>query len=69
MLYIIGIIFQHAKDMLHQRSRLNSALIVIYKQMGEEYKKLNPMGQVPALIIGDKTFTQSVSTVQYSVVV
>ncbi|KAK4307484.1 hypothetical protein Pmani_020750 [Petrolisthes manimaculis] len=35
------------------------------EQVGDEFKKLNPMGQVPALVIGDKTLTQSLSIMEY----
>ena len=34
-------------------------------QRSEEYKKVNPMGQVPALVIDDMTLTQSVAIMEY----
>merc|ERR1711915_395867 len=30
-----------------------------------EYMKLNPLGQVPALVLGEKTLTQSISIMEY----
>jgi len=35
------------------------------EQHGEEYKSINPMGQVPALVIDDLTLTQSVAIMEY----
>ncbi|XP_071548584.1 probable maleylacetoacetate isomerase 2 isoform X1 [Panulirus ornatus] len=35
------------------------------EQVSDEYKKLNPMGQVPALIINNNTMTQSISIMEY----
>ncbi|XP_055879966.1 maleylacetoacetate isomerase-like isoform X1 [Biomphalaria glabrata] len=35
------------------------------QQNSEEYKRVNPMGQVPALIIDGHTLTQSVSIIEY----
>lgn len=35
------------------------------EQVDEEYIKVNPMGQVPALIVGDKMLTQSISIMEY----
>ena len=34
-------------------------------QRSEEYRKVNPMGQVPALVIDDMTLTQSVAIMEY----
>ena len=34
-------------------------------QRSEEYRKVNPMGQVPALVIDDITLTQSVAIMEY----
>ncbi|XP_050718777.1 maleylacetoacetate isomerase-like isoform X2 [Eriocheir sinensis] len=35
------------------------------EQVSDEYTKLNPLGQVPAMIVGDKTLTQSISIMEY----
>ena len=34
-------------------------------QHSEEYRRVNPMGQVPALVIDDMTLTQSVAIMEY----
>lgn len=35
------------------------------EQVSDEYKKLNPLGQVPALIVNENTLTQSISILEY----
>ncbi|XP_045584398.1 probable maleylacetoacetate isomerase 2 isoform X2 [Procambarus clarkii] len=35
------------------------------EQVSDDYMKLNPMGQVPALVIGSRTLTQSMSILEY----
>lgn len=35
------------------------------EQHGEEYREVNPLGQVPALVIDDLTLTQSVAIMEY----
>ncbi|XP_037781730.1 probable maleylacetoacetate isomerase 2 isoform X2 [Penaeus monodon] len=35
------------------------------EQVSDEYKKLNPIGQVPALIVNENTLTQSISILEY----
>nr|XP_027225770.1 probable maleylacetoacetate isomerase 2 isoform X2 [Penaeus vannamei] len=35
------------------------------EQVSDEYKKLNPIGQVPALIVDENTLTQSISILEY----
>ncbi|XP_045132524.1 maleylacetoacetate isomerase-like isoform X3 [Portunus trituberculatus] len=35
------------------------------EQVSDEYTKVNPMGQVPALIVEDKMLTQSISIMEY----
>jgi len=35
------------------------------EQMSEEFKKLNPMKQVPALVIGGRTLVQSTAIIEY----
>lgn len=35
------------------------------EQVSDEYKQLNPMGQVPALVVNDRTLTQSLSIMEY----
>ncbi|XP_027225770.2 probable maleylacetoacetate isomerase 2 isoform X2 [Penaeus vannamei] len=35
------------------------------EQVSDEYKKLNPLGQVPALIVDENTLTQSISILEY----
>ena len=37
--------------------------VVFLAQLTEDYKKLNPMGQVPALVIDGHTLADSVSLV------
>lgn len=35
------------------------------EQVSDEYKKLNPIGQVPVLIVDENTLTQSISILEY----
>lgn len=35
------------------------------EQVSDEYKKLNPLGQVPALIVDENTLMQSISILEY----
>lgn len=35
------------------------------EQVSPEYKKINPLGEVPALQIGDKVITQSLAILEY----
>ncbi|KAK7074268.1 Glutathione S-transferase zeta-1 [Halocaridina rubra] len=43
----------------------NPVNLLKQEQVGDEFKKVNPMGQIPSLVIGNQTLSQSMSIMEY----